>query len=158
MFKLILRFIIYKIIEFIEKIEYRNNKFDDNNSFNKIINIINNNDLLIKTDYGFVPFSEINLTSPLSLYRLELENGDWLECADYHIVFIKGHHQKFVKDLTIDDYVLCKGDYINGVKVKRITNLKSKVSMVDITVDTNERSYYSNNILSHNTISAAILI
>ncbi|MDY0268806.1 terminase large subunit domain-containing protein [Trichloromonas sp.] len=158
MFKLILRFIIYKIIEFIEKIEYRNYKFDNDNPFNKIINIINNNDLLIKTDYGFVPFSEINLTSPLPLYRLELENGDWLECADYHIVFIKGHHQKFVKDLTIDDYVLCKGDYINGVKVKRITNLKSKVSMVDITVDTNERSYYSNNILSHNTISAAILI
>lgn len=158
MFKLILRFIIYKIIEFIEKIEYRNYKFDNDNPFNKIINIINNNDLLIKTDYGFVPFSEINLTSPLPLYRLELENGDWLECTDNHIVFIKGHHQKFVKDLTIDDYVLCKGDYINGVKVKRITNLKSKVSMVDITVDTNERSYYSNNILSHNTISAAILI
>lgn len=158
MFKTIIRKIIYFIIEKIEKYEYRNNSFKEDNPYDKIINILNVNDYEIETDYGFVPFSEINLTSPLSLYRLELENGDWLECADDHIVFTNGHEQKFVRNLTTDDYVLCKDEKITGIKVKSVTNLKRKVSMVDLTVDTPEMSYYSNNILSHNTVSAAITI
>ena len=161
MIKIFIRNIIYKLINLIEKIEFRNHNFDEDNIFDKIINIINTNDYnyhTIETDYGFVPFSEINLTSPMSLYRLELENGNWLECADNHIVFTFNHNQKLVRDLTTDDYVLCKDDPINGIKVRKVKNMNSKVSMLDITVDTPEMSYYTNDILSHNTVSAAITI
>lgn len=158
MMKKFIRNIIYYIIEKIESYEYRKYTFDEDNPYDKIINILSVSGYEIETDYGFVPFTEINLTSPLSLYRLELGNGDWLECADTHIVFTGGHDQKYVKDLTENDYVLCKDDKIDGIKVKSVTNLNRKVSMVDITVDTPEMSYYGNNILNHNTISSAITI
>lgn len=158
MFKNFLKNIIYKLIELIERYEYRNYNFDENNIFDKIINIKSINNLLIETDYGFVPITEMNLTSPMTLYRLELENGDWLECADDHIVFTNGHLQKFVKDLTLNDYVLCKDDFKKGVKVKSIKKLNNKLSLLDVTINTPEMSYYSNNILSHNTVSASIVI
>lgn len=158
MFKNLLIKIIYFLIETIEKYEYRNHKFDENNIFDKIINIKSIDNLLVETDYGFVPISEMNMTSPMTIYRLELENGDWLECADDHIVFTNGHLQKFVRDLTINDRVLCRSDFKKGVKVKSIKKLNRKISLLDITVNTPEMSYYSNNILSHNTVSAAIVI
>lgn len=158
MFKVFLRKIIYYTIELIEKYEYRNHKFDEDNIFDKIINIKSIENILVKTDYGFVPITEINLTSPMTMYRLELENGNCLECADDHIVFTKGHLQKFVKDLTIDDCVICKDDIRNGIKVKSVLKLNNKVSLIDITVNTPEMSYFSNDILSHNTVSASIVI
>jgi len=158
MIKLFIKQIIYLIIELLEKMEYKNNSFDENNPLKKIINTIPIDNVSIETDYGFVPITEMNLTAPLSLYRLELDNGDWLECADDHIVFTEGHQQKFVKNLTTDDKVLCRENYIEGIKVKSVKNLKRKVSLMDITVDTNEKSYFANNILNHNTVSAAIVI
>ena len=158
MFKNIIRKSIYKLISFIEKIEYRKNKFKEDNPFDKIINIISTDKYKVETDYGFVPITELNLTSPMTLYRIDLENGDWLECADDHIVFTNGHIEKFVRNLTLEDYVLCRDEKYKGIKVKSIQKIGCKVSMLDITVNTPEMSYYSNNILSHNTISAAITI
>ena len=158
MLKIITRKIIYKIIELIESFEYRNNSFDESDPLDKIINIISNSDYEIETDYGFVPITEMNLTSPMTLYRLELVNGDVLECADTHIVFTSGHYQKFVKDLTEFDYVLCRDDKYEGIRVKSVIKMSSKVSMLDITVDTKEKSYYGGNILSHNTVSSAITL
>jgi hypothetical protein len=154
--KNIIKYFIYKLIEFIEKIEYKNiNK--EYSEIDKFVDILPVN-IHIKTDYGFVPASELSITKPLQLYSLELENGDYLECADNHIVFTDGHLQKFVKDLTIDDYVICKDNVITGIKVKKVKKLKHKISMADLTVNTVHQSYFTNNILSHNTISSSIFI
>lgn len=156
----IIKYIIYKLIELIENIEYK--KFDFNNSekdpLKKIINIHNINNYDILTDYGYVPISEMNITSPQTIWELELENGDMLEAAGEHIIFTDNHNQKMIKDLTLNDNVLCKDNFINGIKVKSIKKTFNKVSLIDYTVETNEHSYFTNNILSHNTVSAAIVL
>ena len=113
------------------------------------------NEILIETDYGFVPVTEINITQPFQRYRLELENGIWFEGADTHTVFCKNHEHKQLIDLTKNDYIITK----NGLsKVKSIKKVYGKASMFDLSVATPEMSYYTNNILSHNTVSAAIVI
>lgn len=158
MLKNCIKFIIYKIIELIERYEFRNLKLDDENLLKKFLNTLPITDTLVETDYGFVPIEEINITTPYQVYELELINGNKLECADTHIVFTTNHEQKCVKDLTTSDFVLCRENYITGVKVKSIKKKKVKLSMCDISIETPEMSYYSNDILSHNTVSAAIVI
>lgn len=155
MFKNFIRNIIYWLIEKIEKIEYRNLKPDEDDPLKKIINFLPIQGLLVETDYGFVPIEEINLTQPYTVYEIELENGLKLQCADIHAVFCKGHLINFVKDLTTDNIIITKhGDS----KIKSIKKLKSKVSMFDLSIVSNEHSYYANDILNLNTVSASIVI
>ena len=71
-----------------------------------------------------------------------------MNCANVHGVFCDGHIIKFVYDLTTDDIVLTKK---GPSKVKSITKLNHKVSMFDLSLHSNEHSYYTNDILSLNT-------
>jgi len=155
MLKSFLKNIIYKLIEIIEKIEYRNNKFDENDPLKKIINFLPVEDLLVETDYGFVPIDEINLTQPYKIHEVELENGLKIDCANVHAIFCEGHIIKYIQDLTLNDVILTKK---GPSKVKSINKLKNKVSMFDLSIMTNEHSYYANDILSLNTVSASIVI
>jgi hypothetical protein len=156
MIKKILKHIIYFIIQLIEKYEFRNFNPNEEDIMKKFVNtIFLENEILIETDYGFVPVTEINITQPFQRYRLELENGIWFEGADTHTVFCKNHEHKQLIDLTKNDYIITK----NGLsKVKSIKKVYGKASMFDLSVATPEMSYYTNNILSHNTVSAAIVI
>jgi hypothetical protein len=155
--KKLLRNFIYFLIEKLEKIEYKDKELDEDDPLKKVINILPllDENLLVETDYGFVPIEEINITQPFTLYELKLENGIKLNCADVHCVFCEGHIVKFVKDLTTDDAIITK----KGLsKVKSIIKRKHKVSMFDLSLQSNERSYYTNDILSLNTVSAAIVM
>lgn len=156
MIKKYLKKIIYILIQLIEKYEFRNFNPNEDDIMKKFVNtLFLENELLIETDYGFVPVNEINITQPFQMYRLELENGDWFEGADTHIIFCEDHNQKMLIDLTPDDYILTKSGLS---KVKSINKTYGKLCMFDLSVDTPEMSYYTNNILSHNTVSAAIVI
>jgi len=155
MIKNLIKNIIYFLIELIEKIEYKNYSFDQEDPLKKVINFFQINNLSVETDYGFVPIEEINLTQPYDIYRLKLENDLELECADVHGIFCEGHIIKYIKNLTIGDIVLTKR---GPSKVKSIEKFKHKVSMFDLSIATNEHSYYTNDILSLNTISASIVI
>lgn len=149
--------IIYFFIQLIEKYEFRNFDGDEDNILKKFTNVLflKENQLKVETAYGFVPVSEINITQPFQRYRMELENGLWFEGADTHIIFCDGYVEKMLIDMTTDDIVHTK----KGLsKVKSIKKMYGKVSMFDISVDTPDMSYYGNDILSHNTISAAITI
>ena len=156
MIKKYLKKIIYILIQLIEKYEFRNFNPNEEDIMKKFVNtIFLENEILIETDYGFVPVTEINITQPFQRYRLELENGIWFEGADTHTVFCKNHEHKQLIDLTKNDYIITK----NGLsKVKSIKKVYGKASMFDLSVATPEMSYYANNILSHNTVSAAIVI
>ncbi len=150
-----LRRVIYKLLELIEKYEYRNVVFDQNDPLKKVINILPLENLSVETDYGFVPIEEINFTQPYAIHELELENGLKIKCADIHSIFCEGHMIKFVKDLTLNDIILTK----KGLsKIKSINKLNNKVSMFDLSIKSNEHSYYANDILNLNTVSASIVI
>ena len=156
MIKNVIKNIIYFIIQLIERYEFRNFNPNEDDVLKKFVNtIFLENELMIETDYGIVPVTEINITQPFQRYRLELENGLCLEGADTHMIFCKEHQTKMLIDLTNDDFVLTK----QGLsKVKSVKKMYGKASMFDLSIGTPEMSYYTNDILSHNTVSAAIVI
>jgi hypothetical protein len=155
-FKDFIKNIIYFLIQLIEKYEFRNFNPNEDDIMKKFVNtIFLENDLYVETDYGVVPVTEINITQPFQRYKLQLENGVWLEGADTHIVFCKDYEPKMMIDLTTNDFVITK---YGLSRVKFIKKEYGKVSMFDLSIDTPEMSYYTNDILSHNTVSAAIVI
>jgi hypothetical protein len=110
----------------------------------------------IKSESGWSPAAYIHLTKPFQIYRLTLESGTTLECADEHLVYCQGIRTKYVKDLTERDLVMTS---LYGLdRVKSVEILPYKVSMCDITVLNDLESYYTNGILSHNTTTSAIFM
>lgn len=152
--KTYLKYIILKLIELIEKYEYRGLDLDENNPDKKILNSIQISEK-VKSDKGFVNATHIHKTQPYTIYKLELENGTILECADTHIVFTKALIPIYVKNLWVGLELFTD----NGpVKVSKMTKLPFKVSMYDLTIDTEEHRYFTNGILSHNTVIAGIFL
>jgi hypothetical protein len=152
--KHILQRVIIYLIQLIETYEYRKVDTSGERPLQKIVDILFI-EQRVESDYGKVEVTELVKTIPLARYELELENGIKLECADSHIVYCKGHTPKLVIDLSLEDYVITK----EGLsRVKRVNKLRGKLSMYDLTIDGPEPSYYTNDILSHNTISAALVI
>lgn len=151
MFK-VLNYIIYFLIELIEKYEYKNIQLDEDDISKKILKSINYN-FLINTDTGFEKTSKIHITQPYRHYKISLENGYSMCCADNHIVFDDNFNQVFVKDLK--PWNLIQTD--NGIKkITMVEKLNFKSSMFDISVDHPNHRFYSNGILSHNTICASV--
>lgn len=148
MVKSILKIFILYLIELIEKYEYSHLKLDENNISKKIIESIDLNDLEIETDKGFKSITQIHKTQPYHIWKIELENGLSIECADNHIVFDSLFNETFIKDLKINQFIQTK----NGLsKIIKIIKYPFKVSMFDVTVNSKDHRFYSNGILSHNT-------
>jgi len=148
----LLKYIILLLIEFIEKWEYRHEKLDENDITKKILNSINVDRLQINTPNGFKPIKQIHKTQPYHLWRIETENGLYLEGADKHIIFDNLGNQIFINELKIGTYIQTK----SGIdKITKIKKFPFKVSMYDITVDSKEHIYYTNEIISHNTTTIA---
>jgi hypothetical protein len=147
-------YFLYKLIENIENYELRNNDLDQNDISKKILYSIKTNNLKVKTDTGYQPVSEIHSTQPFDVYRIDLDNYH-LECADNHIVFDKYFNEVFVKDLKKGDYIITE----TGIqKINSISKKGYTLSMFDLTVDHPNHRFYTNGILSHNTISASIFM
>jgi hypothetical protein len=147
--------ILYKLIELIENIEYNKLILDENDISKKIINSINVSGLKVMSDTGFVDVPELHITQPYKIWRVELSNGYYIECADKHILFNDKLDEVFVKDINIGDYIHTD----DGLQsVKYIGSRNSKVSMFDLSVDHQNHRFYTNGILSHNTISASIFM
>ena len=110
------------------------------------------NDYEIETDTGFVDIVSVNRTIPYIKYVLKTEGGLSLECADTHIVFTDKLEEVFVKDLNPGDKIYTK----NGVDVvESVANLNILEEMYDLVLSDNSNNiYYTNDILSHNTLLA----
>ena len=104
--KLIIRFLHY-LIYIVEKIEYRNIDLDENDISKKIIYSQKINDLQVSsdTDTGFVDVSDIHITQPYTHYKIVLDNGYELTCADNHILFTSDYTEIFVKDIKANTYI-----------------------------------------------------
>ena len=136
--------LIYLILEYL-----------NTNSEEKLIKSFELNGISVSNENGWTNATHIHLTKPFEIYKLTLENGLTLECADEHIVFTKDYKEKWVKDLTETDYVITQYGLSKVVSVKRIGKF---VNMCDMTVDNDRHSYYTNGILSHNTTTSAVFM
>lgn len=155
--KKILRNIIFKIIEIIENYQFRNEKVEEDNPLLKIKNItfVDKKDLYVDSPEGWVHVTELNETQPFKIWYIKTNKGKELYCADNHILFDDEENEVLVKDLRELDWIKTKdGDeYID-----EIYSYNSKNCMIDLTVDSDEMRYYTNDITSHNTITAAITL
>lgn len=111
---------------------------------------LSNLNLQIETDNGFFDVVALHKTIPYLKYIIETENGLKLECADKHIVFDSGYNEIFVDELNIGDVIVTE----NGTsKIVNITNTGISEPMYDFELsDDSKHRYYTNGILSHNTL------
>lgn len=116
----------------------------------KFINSWNIDDFEIETDTGWAEIVSLNETIPYQKYYIETDSGLSLICADDHILFDENMNEIFVKDNP--KYV----QTVNGIeKVKEIKYYAEYENMYDFELsDSSNHRYYTNGILSHNTLIA----
>jgi hypothetical protein len=149
-----LKKIILKAISLIERIEYKNLDLDQEDPNKKIIEEFDISAEVL-SDTGFVKAYKYLETQPYDVWFLETENGMNLECADIHILFDPNLNEVFVKDLRIGDYIMTdKGPS----RITYLENTNIPVSMVDLSIDHPNHRYYTNGILSHNSITSSIIL
>ncbi len=146
--------LILRAINLLEKFEYRNFDLDQDDPSKKIISEFDI-DSFVLSDSGLVRAYKYLETQPYDVWFLELENGDTLDCADIHILFDENLKEVFVRDLRIGDLIQTKS---GPSAVKYIENTGIPVSMVDLSIDHSDHRYYTNNILSHNSITSSIIL
>jgi hypothetical protein len=142
------------LIYLIERIEYRNHKLDQNDPSKKIISETDI-DTSVLSDSGFVKAFKYLETQPYDVWFVELENGDFLDCADIHILFDQNLNEVLVRDLSAGDLIMTR---TGPSRVISVENTGIPVSMVDLSIDHPDHRYYTNNILSHNSITSSIIL
>ena len=152
MIKIIIN-LIYKIISILDYIDF--NLIHHKNLIDnyKTIDSYDVNNFEILTDDGFKPLSHIMLSKPFEQYIIKLENNYILNCADEHIVFDSNYNEIFVKNLKIGDYIQTD---CGPQKILSININKTKIEMCDTTVDSYDHRFWSNGVLSHNSVTTAI--
>jgi len=119
----------------------------------KFINTINLDEWQIETEDGWKDLSSVSKTVPYEVYYLITDQNKTLECADDHIIFDDYGQELFVKD-SLGKKILTK----NGPeKVVELYSLGYEEEMYDLEVNSDKHTYYSNDILSHNTATVAML-
>lgn len=153
-FKKFLIILIKNLIELIEIYEYRNISLDEDDISKKILNSIKLMNIKVKTDTGYQFATDIHITQPYRHYNIKTKDFE-LYCADNHIIFDKDFNEVFTKNLKIGSLIQTE----NGIQeVLSLSIDKFKSSMFDLTVDHPNHRFYTNGILSHNTISASIFM
>lgn len=150
-----IKHIILFLIALIERVEYSDVSLGQDDHTKKIIDTLELSNTLIHTDTGWQPITHIHKTQPYQVYELALENGIVLEGADLHIIFNERLEQVLIKDVKPGDLIMT----IEGpAPVKSVLKKNISVSMFDTTVDSSDHRYWSNGILSHNTICSSIFV
>ena len=120
----------------------------------KILNSFKISGYRTLSDTGFEEVSHIHLTQPYRNYEIKTKNRK-LICADNHIVFLQDYKEIMIKNILPGQKIITED---GPEEVLSISKSHFKSSMFDITVDHPNHRFYSNGILSHNTITSAITI
>jgi len=117
----------------------------------KFIDTIELDDWEVESDTGWISASHISKTIEYDEWQIITSSGKHLICADDHIVFDQFNNQVFVKDLISDKSFIQTKDGIE--LIISVVKTDNKSNMFDLTVESDEHRFYTNNILSHNTTS-----
>lgn len=121
----------------------------------KFIETFDINDWEVFTDNGWEDVVKIHKTIPYQVWKITTKSFE-LECADKHLVFDENMFPTYVDELYIGKKIQTE----NGLEeIISIENYGYEENMYDLelNIDINHR-YYTNNILSHNTITTAIYL
>jgi len=121
----------------------------------KIIETKNLEDYEIWTDSGWQDITHIHKTVSYDVWELKTESFS-LECADEHIVIRDNGEQVFVCDLVVGDKIKTENGVEEVISVYKTD--KPQEHMYDVTVDSEDHTFYSSGILSHNTTMSSIFL
>jgi len=113
----------------------------------KFIEVVDVSDWEIETESGWEPITSTNKTIEYEIYRVILSNGLELLCADTHILMQEDYSEIFAVD-SIGSLIRTKQGIANVVSVEKTGIFDN---MYDLSVDSVEHTYYTNDILSHNS-------
>jgi len=114
----------------------------------KFIDTIELDEWEVETDTGWSDIKAIGKTIEYDEWLLKTDKLE-LVCADTHIVFDEYFNEVFIKDLKIGDRIITKNG-IESVQICYNTNIKS--NMYDLQLDDINHRFYTNDILSHNSM------
>lgn len=115
----------------------------------QLIEIKDINDYEVFTDTGWNDIKNVSKTIPYQIYELRTNNFK-LRCADKHIVFTEDMKEIYVKDLIIGQKIQTQ----NGLEsVLEIIIHEQFENMYDLQLEEGNRRFYTNGILSHNTLA-----
>lgn len=107
----------------------------------------------VENKMPFIGASHIRKKS--KVIQIKTENGKTLYCADEHLLATNFGYCKHAGDLKKNDKIITKSGYS---RISEITKLGIPEIMFDITVADQYPLYYTNDILSHNSIVSGIFI
>lgn len=116
----------------------------------KFVNSINLSNLEIETDSGWQPVTAIHKTVPYNVWKIKTASGLSLECADTHILFDENFNEIFTKDI-VENKTKIITQY-GADLVTMVSKTDTEENMFDLTVDHPDHRFYTNGILSHNTV------
>lgn len=112
-------------------------------------------DYEIWTDEGWVDIQKVHKTIKFDVWVVETENFE-LECADEHIVIGKNREEIYIKDLKIGDEIITENGLEHVIRVEKL-NVEPE-HMYDFSIDSENHTFFSNGILSHNTTISTIFL
>jgi hypothetical protein len=120
----------------------------------KFIESFSTSDWEIETEDGYKPILSSNKTIKYQIYEVTLENGLSIKCADTHILINAQGNEVFAKD-SLNVSIRTK---LGNSKVVSVVAYDEFDNMYDLSVDSIDHTYYTNDILSHNTTTSAAYI
>lgn len=120
----------------------------------KFIESFDVSDWEIETEDGFVDINQIQKTIQYEVYEIVLDNATSLKCADTHILIDENYNEVFAID-SLHKSIRTKFGISKVISVK---SLGYSENMYDLSIDSDKKTYYTNNILSHNTTALAAAI
>jgi len=114
----------------------------------KFIEQFDTSDWEVETEQGYKPIISSNKTIEYQVFEITLENIK-IKCADTHIFIDENYNEIF----AIDSLGVNIRTKYGLKKVTNIEDLGYRKNMYDLSVNSESHTYYTNNILSHNTTS-----
>jgi len=118
----------------------------------KFVESIRVEDWEVLTEDGYKPIYSTNQTIEYDVYILYFENGYKLRCADNHILIDHQGDEVFSKD-ALGKYFRSDDLRFDFVQCIRVEKTNKREVMYDLTVNSKDHTYYTNGILSHNSIT-----
>lgn len=109
----------------------------------------------VNTPYGYKNIEWCGITEKnADIYRCELENGMFVEGADYHKLKKTDNEFVVLKEINVGDEIQTKDGFS---EVRSVKLLEEKDTLYDIQVE-EVHQYYTNGIVSHNTVLTVDLL
>jgi hypothetical protein len=114
----------------------------------KFVDVIDTEEWEVETDSGWRSIKRIGKTVKYEKWQIKTKSHD-LVCADEHIVFLHDFSEVYVKDLQPGDILITQSGNEPLISVEKTGEF---IHMYDLEVDHEDHRYWTNGILSHNTL------